>query len=61
MPTLYKRFTEKEARQWRQIYKVGWLVGMEDGIRVSLGLSYRYIGTGVTRISRQEWLRACYR
>lgn len=22
MPTLYKRFTEKEARQWRQIYKV---------------------------------------
>ncbi|KAI8376225.1 uncharacterized protein BYT42DRAFT_573836 [Radiomyces spectabilis] len=21
MPTLYKRFTEKEARQWRQIYK----------------------------------------
>ena len=22
MPTIYKRFTEKEARQWRQIYKV---------------------------------------
>ena len=21
MPTIYKRFTEKEARQWRQIYK----------------------------------------
>ena len=21
MPTLYTRFTEKEARQWRQIYK----------------------------------------
>jgi epsin len=22
MPTLFKRFTEKEAKQWRQIYKV---------------------------------------
>lgn len=22
MPTLYKRFTEKEAKYWRQIYKV---------------------------------------
>jgi epsin len=22
MPTIYKRFTEKEAREWRQIYKV---------------------------------------
>lgn len=21
MPTIYSRFTEKEARQWRQIYK----------------------------------------
>jgi epsin len=21
MPTIYKRFTEKEAREWRQIYK----------------------------------------
>jgi len=21
MPTLYSRFTEKEAREWRQIYK----------------------------------------
>lgn len=21
MPTIYARFTEKEARQWRQIYK----------------------------------------
>lgn len=21
MPTIYGRFTEKEARQWRQIYK----------------------------------------
>jgi hypothetical protein len=23
MPVIYKRFTEKEARDWRQIYKVG--------------------------------------
>jgi hypothetical protein len=22
MPTIYKRFTEKEAKYWRQIYKV---------------------------------------
>ena len=22
MPTIYKRFMEKEAREWRQIYKV---------------------------------------
>ena len=22
MPTIYRRFTEKESRQWRQIYKV---------------------------------------
>ena len=30
MPTLYKRFTEKEARQWRQIYKVGVLDDVEE-------------------------------
>lgn len=23
MPTIYSRFMEKEAREWRQIYKVG--------------------------------------
>lgn len=24
MPTIYSRFMEKEAREWRQIYKVRW-------------------------------------
>jgi hypothetical protein len=24
MPMIYKRFTEKTAEEWRQIYKVSW-------------------------------------
>lgn len=25
MPMIYKRFTEKTAEEWRQIYKVSWI------------------------------------
>ncbi len=27
MPMIYKRFTEKAAEEWRQIYKVGEAIG----------------------------------
>ncbi len=27
MPMIYKRFTEKAAEEWRQIYKVGPTIG----------------------------------
>jgi predicted component of type VI protein secretion system len=43
MPTIYARFMEKEAREWRQIYKVSHI----PSTRLTPGLD-------LTRIPRQE-------
>lgn len=56
MPTIYKRFTEKEAKYWRQIYKVKRVVnGIVNG--VNAGANLCYIVACTFGIYRQEWFR----
>jgi hypothetical protein len=50
MPTIYARFMEKEAREWRQIYKVS----HSPPTRLTPGLD-------PPRVPRQEWIRASSR
>jgi len=57
MPAIYSRFMEKEARQWRQIYKV------RTHLHPPSPLSSRVVVTGITTLGvpGQEWQRACSR
>lgn len=56
MPMIYKRFTEKAAEEWRQIYKVS---RTADYIKSRLRLTT--VGSPTARISHQERLRARHR
>ena len=51
MPAIYSRFMEKEARQWRQIYKV------RTRLHPPSLLSSRVVVIGITTfgIPGQEW------
>jgi len=51
MPLIYKRFTDKTAEEWRQIYKVRCI---ESGIQGVLVLTFTVAAT--SRISHQERL-----
>lgn len=51
MPCIYARFMEKEARQWRQIYKV-----REDIIFLHISFSTRDTGAPTAGILDQTWL-----
>jgi len=53
---IYKRFTEKAAEEWRQIYKVS---RTADYIKSRLRLTT--VGSPTARISHQERLRARHR
>ena len=57
MPAIYSRFMEKEARQWRQIYKV------RARIHPPSSLSSCIVAIGITTlgIPGQERKRACSR
>ena len=57
MPAIYSRFMEKEARQWRQIYKA------RTFIHFSPPSSLRNVTAGIATfgIPGQEWKRACRR
>jgi hypothetical protein len=62
MPMIYKRFTEKAAEEWRQIYKVCSLLFRFRLLAVStlFGLLFgifRSPGPSTSRISHQEWFR----
>lgn len=46
MPTIYRRFTEKEPRQWRQIYKVC-IVAAEPHFKCNASL---FLGSSVVGI-----------
>lgn len=58
MPMIYKRFTEKTAEEWRQIYKVRPTPSLK---RTSVGeiwkLTIGWIGTSTPRIPHQARLR----
>lgn len=53
MPMIYKRFTEKSAEEWRQIYKVSLL----HSIRTPMGLVIDSPGSPIARVLDQEWFR----
>lgn len=52
MPMIYKRFTDKTAEEWRQIYKVR-LQYAQDNLLLTI------VGPSTTGVSRKEWLRTC--
>lgn len=52
MPMIYKRFTEKSAEEWRQIYKV--MIATWNGWRALTNTT----GTPINGILDQERLRA---
>ena len=56
MPSIYSRFMEKEARQWRQIYKVRF------DLILSVNIFYSFFepttGSSTFGISDQTWIRA---
>lgn len=52
MPTIYRRFMEKEAREWRQIYKVS-LAADTNTLLQPLTL---FSGPATARVSDQAWL-----
>lgn len=56
MPTIYSRFMEKEAREWRQIYKVRVAMGAvgDDG-------SADGLGPYASRVPCEARIRACRR
>jgi hypothetical protein len=54
MPMIYKRFTEKTAEEWRQIYKVHLPVATS-------GSSLTVTGPPTARVPDQERLRKSYR
>lgn len=54
MPAIYSRFMEKEARQWRQIYKVRARMHPPSPV----GSCIVAIGITTLGISGQEWKRA---
>jgi hypothetical protein len=53
MPSIYSKFMEKEAKQWRQIYKV---CRISSASRAERSLT-AFPVTSITRISHKEWVR----
>lgn len=56
MPAIHSRFTETEAREWRQIYKVSVYKFLSPFSAQDVD-----IGVRTTRIPDQEWKRDCCR
>jgi hypothetical protein len=59
MPCIYSQFMEKEARQWRQIYKVYhklplWLVFLSLAVMFNLQIT----GPATPRVPNKAWVRA---
>ncbi len=53
MPCIYSQFMEKEARQWRQIYKVSHWSGVPSVLSLIEGQPIS--GLATTRVSDKTW------
>jgi hypothetical protein len=61
MPAIYRNFMEREAREWRMIYKVR----RRGSLLLATGMltpdALLFLGAAAARVSRQARLGACRR
>lgn len=63
MQAIFRRFMEKEAHEWREIYKVRFISAKHKPLSIYWFRLTMRCGTGsaIARVPREEWSRACCR